>query len=42
MDELDFFIYRMKHVRGIGNKGLLKVVAFALEGDWQSITAREW
>ncbi|WP_314061851.1 DNA-processing protein DprA [uncultured Vagococcus sp.] len=42
MDELDFFIYRMKHVRGIGNKGLLKVVAFALEGDWQSITASEW
>lgn len=42
MDELDFFIYRMKHVRGIGNKGLLKVVAFALEGDWQSVTASEW
>ena len=42
MDELDFFIYRMKHVRGIGTKGLLKVVAFALEGDWQSITASEW
>ncbi len=42
MDELDFFIYRMKHVQGIGNKGLLKVISYALESDWQKMTGREW
>ena len=41
MESFNFFIFRLKHLRGLSNYGLLKVMAAFAEGGWQYVTASE-
>lgn len=38
MEDIRFFIFKLKHLKGIGNKGLLKILSFYLDNKEEPIT----